>query len=128
MRSTFDEIILCLTNFHGRNGMVISSMFSMPKQRNRSFEFPMEKSFKILSFPAPSWSGLSGPSRNRSSGCKKVFDNAPRAFWIPAFAGMTGGQRELSGELSLDSRLRGNDGWTTRVVERTLSGFAPSRE
>jgi hypothetical protein len=84
--------VACLTNIHGRNGMVISSMLSMPKQRNRSFEFSMEKSFKILSFPAPSWSGLSGPSRNRSSGCKKVFNNAPRAFWIPAFAGMTGGQ------------------------------------
>jgi hypothetical protein len=31
------------------------------------------------------------------------------SHWILAYAGMTGGQRELSGELSLDFRLRGND-------------------
>jgi hypothetical protein len=97
----------CLTNIHGRNGMVISSMFSMPKQRNCSFDFPMEKSFKILNFPAPSWSSLSGPSRNRSSGCKKVFNNAPKAFWIPAFAGMTEENRAARkfGQTQMKSRF-----------------------
>jgi hypothetical protein len=56
---------------------------------NHLSEFQREKPFTIETRFAPSWSGVTGPSRSDSVAKKSSLFTPGRAFWISAFAGMT---------------------------------------